>query len=150
MKAVRLELFPKSTIDVFVNVIEEDGLSSAIANSTVAATCALIDAGIEMLGMVTSCSVALRGGVMLVDPTAKEEEGSDGVVSVSTMAAVGVTTSVCQTGDMNPIEVTRVSYPSMLKLVAELRFQCIETASARCLDIHRVIGQTMRQTRTIS
>ena len=54
--SVRLELFPKSTIDVFLTIIENDGIDSCVATGTVAASTALADAGIEMLGLVMSCA----------------------------------------------------------------------------------------------
>ena len=54
--AVRLELLPKSTIDIFVTIIENDGIEGCIAAGSVAASVALADAGIEMLGLVASCS----------------------------------------------------------------------------------------------
>ena len=56
LSAVRLELFPKSTIDIFITVIENDGLEGCISAGTVAASTALADAGIEMLGLIASCS----------------------------------------------------------------------------------------------
>jgi exosome complex component MTR3 len=59
--AVRLELFPKSTIDIFLTIIENDGLESCVAAAAVAASTALADAGIEMVGLVTACA-----GVSLV------------------------------------------------------------------------------------
>ena len=54
--AVRLELFPKSTIDIFITIIENDGIEGCIAAGSIAASTALADAGIEMLGLVVSCS----------------------------------------------------------------------------------------------
>ena len=54
--SIRLELFPKSTIDVFLTIIENDGIDSCVATGTVAASTALADAGIEMLGLVVSCA----------------------------------------------------------------------------------------------
>ena len=54
--AVRLELFPKSTIYVFITIIEADGIESCIASGAIAASAALAHAGIEMLGLVISCS----------------------------------------------------------------------------------------------
>ena len=54
--SIRLELFPKSTIDVFITIIENDGIEGCIASASVAASTALADAGIEMLGLVASCS----------------------------------------------------------------------------------------------
>lgn len=54
--SVRLELLPKSVIDIFVTVIENDGTEGCVAAASLAASTALADAGIEMLGLVTSCS----------------------------------------------------------------------------------------------
>jgi exosome complex component MTR3 len=56
VSSVRLELLPKSTIDIFVTVIENDGIEGCIAAGTVAASTALADAGIEMIGLVMSCT----------------------------------------------------------------------------------------------
>ena len=54
--AVRLELLPKSAIDVYITVLENDGTSSCLAAAIIAASTALADAGIEMLDQVTACS----------------------------------------------------------------------------------------------
>jgi exosome complex component MTR3 len=51
-----LELFPKSTIDVFLVVLENDGLEGCVAAGSIVASTALADAGIELFGMVVSCS----------------------------------------------------------------------------------------------
>lgn len=56
LPAVRLDLLPKSTIDIFVTIIENDGIEGCIASGSVAASAALADAGIEMLGLVMSCA----------------------------------------------------------------------------------------------
>jgi exosome complex component MTR3 len=56
LPSVRLELFPKSTIDVFITILDNDGTESCISAATVAASTALADAGIEMLGLVISCT----------------------------------------------------------------------------------------------
>ena len=53
---MRLELLPKSTVDIFLVIIEADGKEASIASGAVAASAALADAGIEMLGLVSSCS----------------------------------------------------------------------------------------------
>jgi hypothetical protein len=53
---VRLDTLPKSVIDIFVTVIECDGIESCVATATVAASTSLAKAGIEMLGLVVSCA----------------------------------------------------------------------------------------------
>lgn len=56
LPSIRLELLPKSTIDIFLTIIENDGIDGCIASGAVAASTALADAGIEMLGLVIACS----------------------------------------------------------------------------------------------
>lgn len=56
VSSVRLEQLPKATIDVFVTVIEADGIEGVIASASIAVSAALADAGIEILGLVVSCS----------------------------------------------------------------------------------------------
>jgi exosome complex component MTR3 len=60
VSAVRLELLPKSTIDIFLTVIENDGIEGCVAAGTIAASTALADAGIDMVGLVVSCSGVSR------------------------------------------------------------------------------------------
>lgn len=56
LPSLRLELLPKSTVDVFINIIENDGLEGCVSAGSIAASAALADARIEMLGLVMSCS----------------------------------------------------------------------------------------------
>jgi len=56
LASVRLETFPKSTVDIFITVIEADGMENCVAAGSVAASTALADAGIEIFGLVMSCS----------------------------------------------------------------------------------------------
>ena len=59
------ELFPRSAIDIFVEVLQADaGSRTACLN---AASVALIDAGVPMRGMVTSVAVAKVDGVLVLD-----------------------------------------------------------------------------------
>jgi len=48
--SLRLELFPKSIIDVFITILEMDGEAACIASGSIAASAALADAGIENAG----------------------------------------------------------------------------------------------------
>ena len=51
--AVRVELFPKSVVDVHALVIQDDG--GALAAVLSAASLALADAGVEMFDLVAAC-----------------------------------------------------------------------------------------------
>jgi exosome complex component RRP41 len=65
------ELFPRSGIDIFVEVLQADaGTRTACLN---AATVALVDAGIPMRGLITSVAVAKVDGVLVLDPMKEED-----------------------------------------------------------------------------
>ena len=65
------ELFPRSAIDIFVEVLQADaGSRTACLN---AASVALIDAGVPMRGIVTSVAVAKVDGVLVLDPMKEED-----------------------------------------------------------------------------
>ncbi len=65
------ELFPRSAIDIFVEVLQADaGSRTACLN---AASVALVDAGVPMKGMITSVAVAKVDGVLVLDPMKDED-----------------------------------------------------------------------------
>ncbi|OSC99067.1 mRNA transport regulator 3 [Trametes coccinea BRFM310] len=125
--AVRLELLPKSTIDIFVTVIENDGIEGCVAAGSVAASVALADAGIEMLGLVAACSAAVVGKEIWMDPTDEEGRVASGSLVLAGMPALGTITSVWQTGLMSPDEA----------------IQCMEACQECCAEIHAVMAQAL-------
>lgn len=144
--AIRLELFPKSVIDVFVTVLETDGLEASVAAAATAAGTALAHAGIELIGLVASCSAALVAGEIWLDPTTAEREMADGVVVVSGLPALASVTNIWQTGRLSPTGMTRVSWILIdLGRVNSNLTQCADAAMARCTDIHQIVGQVLRQ-----
>ncbi|MEM0088609.1 MAG: exosome complex exonuclease Rrp41 [Archaeoglobaceae archaeon] len=65
------ELFPRSVIDIFVEVLQADaGSRTACIN---AASVALVDAGIPMKGILTSVAVAKVEGTLVLDPMKEED-----------------------------------------------------------------------------
>ncbi|KAI0079922.1 ribosomal protein S5 domain 2-like protein [Panus rudis PR-1116 ss-1] len=127
LPSIRLELFPKSTIDVFVTVIENDGIEGCIASGSVAASAALADAGIEMLGLVVSCSAALVGEEVWLDPTDDEAQISAGSVVYASMPALNTVTNVWQNGQSSVINTTKF----------------LQACQERCTDIHVVVAQAL-------
>lgn len=67
-----LEKFPKSQIDVYVTVIEDDG--SLLAACVTAAGLALCHANIDVYDLVVGSSVLWHDNRLYVDPTREEEE----------------------------------------------------------------------------
>lgn len=112
--SLRLDLLPRSSIDVFVTVLEYDGppplglvpdgtTSVGLAAGVTACSAALASAGIEMCGLAIGISAALfppsmagivSPGKTLLDPTRREVEGTEAFVGVAVMPALGTTTDV--------------------------------------------------------
>ncbi|KAL1707270.1 3' exoribonuclease family, domain 1-domain-containing protein [Schizophyllum commune] len=127
LASVRLELLPKSTVDIFLVIIEADGKEASIASGAVAASAALADAGIEMLGLVSSCSAAVTGDKIWLDPSAAESEQADGTVILSCMPALDTVTSVWQSG----------------RLLPQKALECMHACQQKCVDIHSVVAQAL-------
>ncbi|XP_013787879.1 exosome complex component MTR3-like [Limulus polyphemus] len=68
---VCLHKFPKSRVDIFVLVLENDG--SALAAAITCAGAALVDAGIDMYDVVIGCGLRQDEATTLVDPVYEEE-----------------------------------------------------------------------------
>ena len=103
--AVLLETFPKTSVDVYVTMLEAAGAELPAAVACAAA--ALAHAGVAMRDLVSACSVArrpgtekdgARGGALLLDPTTAEERRADGAVTLAHMSRLGEATQVFATG----------------------------------------------------
>lgn len=110
--AVCLHKFPKSTVDVFVLVLQNDGGALACAMTT--AALALADAGIDMYDVVIGCSLRRDGSACLIDPTNDEEEAlvddkkadiSFGHMTLGFMPALQQVTALVQDGDLDAASV---------------------------------------------
>jgi len=145
--SIQLELFPKSTIDVFITVLEVDGAESCVASASIAASAAIADAGFEMFGLVAACSacafplssspndmdvdegeskVPENVGIWL-DPTAQESSHAKGSLVMACMPAFGTVTNVHQTGIMTTATTGK----------------CLDLCLQRCADIHGVMSQAL-------
>ncbi|OCH94978.1 mRNA transport regulator 3 [Obba rivulosa] len=127
LPSIRLELLPKSTIDIFITIIENDGIDGCIAAGSVAASTALADAGIEMLGLVIACSACTIGKEIWLDPNNDEAQASSGTLIYASMPALGTVTNVSQNGRLTPDEAIR----------------CMEACQERCIDIHAVVAEAL-------
>nr|CAG4645743.1 EOG090X0BHT [Lynceus sp. MCZ IZ 141354] len=80
---IKTELYPRSQIDIFVEVLQADGgVYSACVNS---AMLALIDAGIPIKDTITSCTSSLISGVPTVDVSHVESSGGSPELMVSVL-----------------------------------------------------------------
>jgi len=96
--SIILEKFPKSTLDVYALVLEDDG--SVLSAAITCASLALADAGIELYDLVSACSAAELENHVVVDPVAVEHKFATGGVVCAYMASLHELTQLTQVGDM--------------------------------------------------
>ncbi|CAD6577530.1 MAG: hypothetical protein CYPHOPRED_000264 [Cyphobasidiales sp. Tagirdzhanova-0007] len=105
LPSLRLDLLPKSAIDLFVTILECDGPLGDISPGITAASVALAEAGVQMLGLVVSCckSFAVNGNqnTILLDPTYAESTRSQGILTLSCMPAMSSATNVSFQGSVS-------------------------------------------------
>ncbi len=85
--AIRTELYPRSQIDIFVEVLQADGGEyGACVN---AATLALIDAGIPMRDYVCACAASLANDVPMLDISSLESTSGRPELTVAVLPKSG-------------------------------------------------------------
>ncbi len=87
---VILEQFPRTSIDVFIEVLQADG-STRVASIT-AASLALADAGIPMRDLVVGVSVGKIENLIIVDLNRVEDGYGDGDMPIAFMCRRGLLT----------------------------------------------------------
>jgi len=88
--AVILEDYPRTAIEVWVEVLQSDG-GSRVAGIT-AASMALADAGINMRDMVVGCSCGLIGETVVADLDDTEDKEGNGDMPVAILPNLGYVT----------------------------------------------------------
>ncbi|KFB50062.1 AGAP011906-PA-like protein [Anopheles sinensis] len=99
-------LFPNLQIDVFANVLEDDG--SALAVVITAAGLALADACVPMFDVITASTVGILGDRIILDPTAEEErlcmdgytEDNHGLVMLAKLSTLDQVPDIRQYGNV--------------------------------------------------
>ncbi|CAH1641786.1 unnamed protein product [Spodoptera littoralis] len=129
--AIKKELYPRSQIDVYLEVLQADGgVYSASVN---AATLALIDAGIPMKAYLCSCtaSIAWKDGKPepLVDVSHVEESAGGSVLTVSSLPSINSVAWV----DMSQ------------RLHADYLSVVMKRAMQGCRDIEVILDKAVRE-----
>lgn len=88
--AIFVEEFPRTTVDVYIEVIEADG-STRVASITAAAV-ALADAGIPMRDLVTAVSIGKIEGRLVLDLSGVEDQMGEGDMPIAMMPQIGLIT----------------------------------------------------------
>nr|CAG4638669.1 EOG090X0BHT [Cyclestheria hislopi] len=124
--AIRTELYPRSQIDIFVEVLQADGGNySACVN---AATMALVDAGIPLKDTVVSCTASLINGKPLVDVNHVEQSGGSPELVLSILP---------QSEEIVYISLTQRFHVEHLN-------QVMDTAMNGCKDVAAVLNEIIK------
>ncbi|MDI6723260.1 MAG: exosome complex exonuclease Rrp41 [Methanobacterium sp.] len=100
--AVFLEKFPRSTIDIFIEILEAEG-GTRCAGIT-AASVALADAGIPMRDLVVSCAAGKANGNVVLDLSENEDKEGEADLPVAIMPRSGEITLLQMDGHLTSEE----------------------------------------------
>jgi len=103
--AIFLEEYPRTTVDVYIEVIEADG-STRVASIT-AASVALADAGIPMRDLVAGVSVGKIEGKLAIDINGIEDQYGEGDMPIAMMPRLGEITLIQADGRFTRDEVVQ-------------------------------------------
>ncbi len=88
--AIILEDYPRSSIEVYMEVLQSDGGSRCAALS--AASVALADAGINMRDLVAGCAAGKIGGEIVLDIDDTEDKEGEADMPTAIMPSLGLVT----------------------------------------------------------
>lgn len=125
--ALFLERYPRSVIDVYVEILEADGGTRCACIN--AAAVALVDAGIPMKDLVTSCAAGKYDGKLVVDLGDHEDKKGEADVPVAYMPNKELVTLLQMDGILSPKETEG----------------CIELAVEACKQIYEVQKEALKK-----
>merc|ERR1712142_902882 len=126
--AIKTELYPRSQIDIFVEVLQADGGNYCAAVN--ASTLALIDAGIPLKDYVTACTAGYIHDRVLID--VNNQESSIGGGSELTLAMLPKSEEIVL------LEMAQRFHVDHLEKV-------MDAAVQGCKDIHTIIDKVVRK-----
>uniref|UniRef100_A0A0B7BKG3 Exosome complex component MTR3 n=1 Tax=Arion vulgaris TaxID=1028688 RepID=A0A0B7BKG3_9EUPU len=134
--AVCLHKYPKSQINIYVTVLQNDG--SALTAAIICASVAMASAGVEMYDIVLSSSLAVSDTLVLADPTSQEEDAilttatktdvSTGLITVAFLPSVNQISAVSSDGQVS----------------VEALKQHLQVCIGNCQKVYQVVHQTLR------
>ena len=125
--ALFLEQFPRTAIDVFIEVLQADGGTRCA--SITAASLALADAGIPMRDLVAACAAGKVDGVIVLDLNDIEDKHGEADVPFAMMPGLGEVTLFQMDGVLTPEELT----------------ECIKLAMEGCKRIYVKQKEALRE-----
>jgi exosome complex component RRP41 len=124
--ALILDKFPRTSVDVFIEVLQADGGSRCAALD--AASVALADAGIPMRDMVCACAAGKVADTIVLDVNNEEDQSGQADMPVGYMPNLDKITLIQLDGVLTPEEYKK----------------CIETALVGCKKVYEIQKQAIR------
>ena len=120
LPAVMLEQFPRTAVDVYIEVLQSDGGSRCAALD--AASVALADAGIPMRDLVCACAAGKAADTIILDVNNEEDQAGQADMPMGYMPNLDRITLLQLDGVLSPDEFEK----------------CVDTAKAGCLQVYEV------------
>jgi exosome complex component RRP41 len=130
--ALFLERYPRSVIDVFVEILEADGGTRCASIN--AAAVALVDAGIPMKDLVASCAAGKYDGKLIIDLGDYEDKKGESDVPVAYMPKIEHVTLLQMDGILTPEETN----------------ESIKNAIKGCLQVYEIQKEALKKKYGIS
>lgn len=118
--AVMLEQFPRTAVDVFIEILQADGGSRCAALD--AASVALADAGIPMRDMVSACAAGKVADTIVLDVNNEEDQAGQADMPVGYMPNMEKITLIQLDGILTPEEYKK----------------CVQTAIGGCKQVYEI------------
>jgi len=118
--AVMLEMFPRTVVDVFIEVLQADGGTRCAALS--AASVALVDAGIPMRDMVAACAAGKVADTVILDVNNEEDQAGQADMPMGYMPSLEKITLLQLDGILTPEEYEK----------------CVEIGIKGCMQVYEL------------
>jgi exosome complex component RRP41 len=125
--AVMLESFPRTVVDVYIEILQADGGSRCAALD--AAAVALADAGIPMRDMVSACAAGKVADTIVLDINNEEDQEGQADMPVAYMPNLGKVTLIQLDGVLTPQEYEK----------------CVNTAIEGCKLVYEIQKKALRE-----
>jgi len=125
--AVMLEQFPRTAVDVFLEVLQADGGTRCAALD--AASVALVDAGIPMRDLVCACASGKAADTLILDVNNEEDQAGQADMPIGYMPNLGQITLLQLDGVLTPDEFKK----------------CIEIGIEGCKQVYEIQKNSLRE-----
>lgn len=125
--AVILDKFPRTAVDVYIEILQADGGSRCAALD--AAAVALADAGIPMRDMVCACAAGKVADTIVLDVNNEEDQAGQADMPVGYMPNLKKITLLQLDGVLSPSEYEK----------------CVETAIGGCLQVYELQKKALHE-----